>query len=142
VPVLKRNGRFGAILKQGGKQTWLGTFDNEGDARAALALARKGKAISDLVLRGGAEPVGEYLFALSNDPCGFCSAPGAHIEHIEPRSRGGADDWTNYATACARCNQTKGTLSLLGFLASRLHGADARWHRSQARAARAIGVRP
>ncbi|WP_072313813.1 HNH endonuclease [Agrococcus sp. Marseille-P2731] len=41
--------------------------------------------------------------------CAYCDAAGATIDHIHPRSRGGATDWLNTITACARCNGAKGS---------------------------------
>jgi len=45
--------------------------------------------------------------------CEYCHAPEAifnfafEVEHIIPRSRGGADDETNHALACRSCNLYK-----------------------------------
>ena len=43
--------------------------------------------------------------------CVYCGAraPGAvlHIDHIEPFSKGGPDELSNYATACQPCNAGK-----------------------------------
>ena len=45
--------------------------------------------------------------------CQYCGGiPGRAqltVDHVLPRSRGGAHDWTNLATACKRCNQKKGS---------------------------------
>lgn len=58
-----------------------------------------------------------YRALLRRDPCSYCGAlPSAGIDHIEPVSEGGADDWTNYAGCCRRCNATKRTLPLLSAL--------------------------
>lgn len=52
--------------------------------------------------------------------CEYCHAPGGplaytlHVEHIHPRSAGGANDPSNYALACAPCNAAKGK-ALSGF---------------------------
>ena len=43
----------------------------------------------------------------------------ATIEHVQPRSQGGADEWENYAMACAECNHRRGTLSVEDFMAGR-----------------------
>lgn len=45
--------------------------------------------------------------------CG-CSAPDVtlHIDHIEPKSKGGSDDVTNLITSCADCNMGKSDRSL------------------------------
>ncbi len=44
--------------------------------------------------------------------CQYCGAqPGAGsitIDHIQPRSQGGATTWTNCVAACGRCNSRKG----------------------------------
>lgn len=36
-----------------------------------------------------------------------CGAQEVSIDHIVPRSRGGADSWDNQITACRRCNHKK-----------------------------------
>lgn len=47
--------------------------------------------------------------------CQYCGeSPGRHlltVDHVIPRSRGGAHDWENLVTACTRCNQKKGSLT-------------------------------
>ncbi len=43
----------------------------------------------------------------------------ATIEHVQPRSLGGADEWENYAMACAGCNHRRGVLSVEDMLAGR-----------------------
>lgn len=47
--------------------------------------------------------------------CQYCGeSPGRHqltVDHVLPRSRGGAHTWTNLVTACTRCNQRKGSLT-------------------------------
>jgi len=44
--------------------------------------------------------------------CQYCGAmPGRNhltVDHVLPRSRGGAHDWPNLVTACTNCNQKKG----------------------------------
>ena len=45
--------------------------------------------------------------------CEYCRAPQGicaytfHLDHIVPRSKGGADSLSNYALACFPCNNTK-----------------------------------
>ena len=45
--------------------------------------------------------------------CQYCGTlPGRlqlTVDHVIPRSRGGAHSWQNLATACKRCNQKKGS---------------------------------
>ncbi len=51
-----------------------------------------------------------------------CSNKADTIDHVDPRSRGGADrSWTNSVAACYRCNQKKGdkTLKELGWTLKR-----------------------
>ncbi len=42
--------------------------------------------------------------------CQYCGARGRDltIDHVVPRSRGGADSWENVVAACTRCNVKKG----------------------------------
>ncbi|MBI4790184.1 MAG: HNH endonuclease [Chloroflexi bacterium] len=44
--------------------------------------------------------------------CQYCgSQPSKHeltVDHVTPRSRGGATAWENVVTACAPCNRRKG----------------------------------
>jgi len=40
--------------------------------------------------------------------CAYCGMRADTIDHIRPRSRGGAHVWTNVVAACARCNHRKG----------------------------------
>lgn len=60
----------------------------------------------------------DYIDALLRDPCSYCGEPMAHIDHIEPRSRGGAHDWTNLTASCGSCNPSKGRHSLLMWMAT------------------------
>lgn len=58
-----------------------------------------------------------YLAAMRRDPCAYCGSPSTDLDHIQPRSADGPNDWTNYAPACRLCNGGKGQLPLLTFLA-------------------------
>jgi 5-methylcytosine-specific restriction endonuclease McrA len=40
--------------------------------------------------------------------CAYCSASASTIDHVIPRSRGGADSWENLVACCLRCNNVKG----------------------------------
>lgn len=40
--------------------------------------------------------------------CVYCGNRADTIDHVRPRSRGGAHIWTNVVAACARCNHRKG----------------------------------
>jgi 5-methylcytosine-specific restriction endonuclease McrA len=40
--------------------------------------------------------------------CVYCGSKADTIDHVRPRSRGGAHVWTNVVAACARCNHRKG----------------------------------
>ena len=40
--------------------------------------------------------------------CGYCGGAASTIDHVLPRSRGGANEWTNTVAACGRCNNRKG----------------------------------
>jgi 5-methylcytosine-specific restriction endonuclease McrA len=40
--------------------------------------------------------------------CGYCGQNATTIDHVQPRSRGGADSWENLVACCLRCNNVKG----------------------------------
>jgi len=40
--------------------------------------------------------------------CGYCGMSASTIDHVIPRSRGGADSWENLVACCLRCNNMKG----------------------------------
>ena len=39
--------------------------------------------------------------------CGYCGKSANTIDHILPKSRGGADSWENLVACCLRCNNNK-----------------------------------
>lgn len=43
-----------------------------------------------------------------NYRCGYCSQSANTIDHVLPKSRGGADTWENLVACCLRCNNAKG----------------------------------
>jgi 5-methylcytosine-specific restriction endonuclease McrA len=40
--------------------------------------------------------------------CCYCGKGATTIDHVLPRSRGGADTWENLVACCLACNNTKG----------------------------------
>ena len=44
--------------------------------------------------------------------CAYCGRSASTIDHVIPRSRGGADTWENLVACCRRCNSKKGDKSL------------------------------
>ena len=40
--------------------------------------------------------------------CAYCAKMASTIDHVLPRSRGGADSWENLVACCLRCNNVKG----------------------------------
>ena len=50
------------------------------------------------------------LFHRDNHSCQYCGTreQPLSIDHVVPRSRGGADTWDNVTTACLTCNVRKG----------------------------------
>ncbi len=49
--------------------------------------------------------------------CAYCQRPANTIDHVQPKSRGGADSWENLVACCLRCNNKKGdkTLAEIGW---------------------------
>jgi 5-methylcytosine-specific restriction endonuclease McrA len=42
-----------------------------------------------------------------NHRCGYCGNAASTIDHVLPRSRGGANSWENLVACCLRCNNVK-----------------------------------
>lgn len=47
------------------------------------------------------------VFARDGHRCQYCGAAAENIDHIVPRSKGGAHSWDNVVAACRRCNARK-----------------------------------
>jgi 5-methylcytosine-specific restriction endonuclease McrA len=47
------------------------------------------------------------VFARDGWTCQYCGAPAENLDHVVPRSRGGAHAWDNVVAACRRCNSRK-----------------------------------
>ncbi|MEV6599780.1 HNH endonuclease [Actinoplanes sp. NPDC051346] len=60
--------------------------------------------------RHGRGPAWSRAGVLTRDGrhCAYCGKAAATIDHVLPRSRGGANSWLNTVAACGRCNQRKG----------------------------------
>lgn len=56
------------------------------------------------------EPSRRNVLRRDDHKCQYCGKKSLEltIDHIIPRSRGGADTWENLTTACIRCNNRKG----------------------------------
>ncbi len=53
------------------------------------------------------------IFKIHGHQCGYCSSTrDLTIDHIQPRSRGGRNTWTNLVTCCSKCNLKKGNKTL------------------------------
>ncbi len=48
------------------------------------------------------------VFARDQGVCQYCGKPAESLDHVQPRSRGGAHTWENVVACCRRCNTTKG----------------------------------
>lgn len=48
------------------------------------------------------------VLARDRHRCAYCLGRASTVDHIVPRSRGGANTWLNTVAACGRCNQRKG----------------------------------
>ncbi len=47
------------------------------------------------------------IFLRDGHRCQYCRRPAESIDHVVPRSRGGAHSWPNVVAACRRCNAQK-----------------------------------
>jgi 5-methylcytosine-specific restriction endonuclease McrA len=47
------------------------------------------------------------VFVRDGGKCQYCGAAAENIDHVVPKSRGGAHEWENVVAACRRCNARK-----------------------------------
>jgi 5-methylcytosine-specific restriction endonuclease McrA len=47
------------------------------------------------------------VFIRDQHTCQYCGVPAENVDHVVPRSRGGAHEWENVVAACRRCNSRK-----------------------------------
>jgi 5-methylcytosine-specific restriction endonuclease McrA len=40
--------------------------------------------------------------------CAYCGKSATTVDHVQPKSRGGAESWENLVACCLRCNNLKG----------------------------------
>jgi 5-methylcytosine-specific restriction endonuclease McrA len=51
----------------------------------------------------------QRIFKRDQNECVYCgSKKDLTIDHVQPRSRGGKNTWTNLVTCCSKCNIKKG----------------------------------
>lgn len=48
------------------------------------------------------------VFARDQGRCQYCNASAESIDHVVPRSKGGAHAWENVVACCRKCNTYKG----------------------------------
>lgn len=44
--------------------------------------------------------------------CAYCAGSATTVDHVQPKSRGGADSWENLVAACVKCNNAKADRTL------------------------------
>ena len=47
------------------------------------------------------------VFLRDDHTCQYCGVAAENVDHVLPRSRGGAHEWENVVAACRRCNSRK-----------------------------------
>ena len=75
-------------------------------AIAVAAAACSGE--TDQENKNAAQATGQTPASVVTVNTDFRGAAAETIDHVLPRSRGGAHQWDNVVAACARCNHTKG----------------------------------
>jgi hypothetical protein len=94
--------RYRGGYQRDGKQSVLET-------PSIIAVRGKGWNIAT---RGRVVLTNRTLFARDLHLCAYCgephTTPNLSRDHVIPKSRGGADTWTNVVSACHSCNHSKG----------------------------------
>lgn len=91
------------IIESDGEHPVVGT-SGEWDRPSVILLRRYVK-----VPTGRAVPVSRRgVLRRDGQRCAYCGVGATTIDHVQPRSRGGADSWENLVACCLRCNNLKG----------------------------------
>ncbi len=98
----------GDVMYRGGTSRMTGLLSS---ITTAPIIAIKGKAAASKRAAKAPSLTNENLFRRDCFICGYCALKfkedDLSRDHVIPRSRGGADKWTNVVTACNRCNHVK-----------------------------------
>jgi 5-methylcytosine-specific restriction endonuclease McrA len=67
----------------------------------------------------------DLLIERDGSSCYYCGKPklfgrSAHVDHLTPLAKGGADSLDNLVLACARCNTQKSSSNLEEYITRRL----------------------
>lgn len=57
--------------------------------------------------RGAVPITRKGVLARDEHRCVYCGGAATSLDHVVPKSRGGAHTWENVVAACGRCNHTK-----------------------------------
>ncbi|MFM6939561.1 MAG: HNH endonuclease [Rhodoluna sp.] len=102
-----------ATVLSGSPDVTMHSASAEFELPSVILLARyvriPGSRIVPLTRRG--------VLRRDGNACAYCSRPANTIDHVQPRSKGGANTWENLVACCLACNNRKGdkTLSELGW---------------------------
>ena len=100
------------VLVMGGKAVVVASDDGNPVMAASGAWDRPSVILLQRYVRipsGRAVPVSRRgVLRRDNQRCGYCASSATTIDHVMPRSRGGADSWENLVACCLRCNNVKG----------------------------------
>lgn len=111
-------------LNNGGREVRKTYRENNKDK--IKELKRHNNALRKQAIKQGVSG-SEYQVWLSEQPkicayCGINCSEEFHVDHIEPLAAGGEHITTNFATSCPACNTSKGSQSLIIFLAKSASG--------------------
>ena len=91
--------------------------------RRAYSNARRARKRSAEIT--GPVSVAVYREILESGPCVYCGAPGEHVDHVHPLSRGGWEHVSNLVPACSSCNLSKHASLLTEWRSDRVrHGIN------------------
>ncbi len=83
----------------------------QSELAVASIVALKGGAFNSKLYNRPVPFSRPMLFARDRHICAYCGEKfkgiDLEVEHVIPRSRGGANAWTNYVSACRCCNARK-----------------------------------